>query len=277
VAQGVVWLPEQALLRTQTRGWVQAVHVADGQTVQPGDAVLTLHNPDLQAEAGRLLAKVQDLQADEARALRDDPTAVAAAGHALQAALADWLQNRQQLQELTLRAQAPGRIALAHAADLPGRHLPRGTLVGHVMTAGPGIVQVAIAQENAAVWPTVPSPVQVLALGGASASLGAPGALPHSHPQPGLWRGLTSGAQHQLPAAALGSRSGGRVPVDPADAQGLRAMQPVVVGEVQLQGAAADRIGQRVLVRFEHGSAPLLLQAARALQQQVLRHFNPAQ
>ena len=76
----------------------------------------------------------------------------------------------------------------------------------------------------------------------------------------------------------LGSHAGParRIAVDLADPAGLRPMQTVVLGEVQLQGAAASHIGQRVLVRFEHGHAPLVVQAARAGQQLLLRHFNPA-
>ena len=78
--------------------------------------------------------------------------------------------------------------------------------------------------------------------------------------------------------------------MDAADPQGLRPAQAVLVGQVELlptqpreRGAPPDplqddldhRQGQRMLVRIEHGHAPLLLQAAQALQQSLLRHFNP--
>ena len=184
--------------------------------------------------------------------------------HALQAAQADWAQTQQRLQHLTVRAQAAGLVAINHSADLPGRHVARGQLLAHVITGEPGIVKLAMAQDQAAALPAQAGLVQVLA------------ADDHGKPRVGRWLGAATGALAQLPSAALGSKSGGRIAVDLADPAGLRPMQTVVLGEVQLQGAAASHIGQRVLVRFEHGHAPLVVQAARAGQQLLLRHFNPA-
>jgi len=48
------------------------------------------------------------------------------------------------------------------------------------------------------------------------------------------------------------------------------------VGELQLEGPAAHRLGERVLVRFEQGRAPLLWQLADHVQKQLLHHFNPS-
>ena len=122
----------------------------------------------------------------------------------------------------------------------------------------------------------------------------------------GRWDGQASGAGARLPSAALGERSGGPIPTDPADAEGLRPAQAVLLAEIQLEpgsvvdsaawpasspgsartagapggrvGAmAAERIGERVWVRFRHGWSPLARQAARSAQQLVLRHFNPGQ
>ena len=264
VAQGVLWLPEHALVRAQTSGFVTDVWVADGQTVQAGDPVLTLRAPALQAEAERLQGRLLHLQAEQEGALRTDAAAAAAAAHALQAAQAEWAQTQQRLQRLTVRAQAAGLIAISHSADLPGRYVQRGQLLAHVITGQAGIVKLALAQDQAARLPAQAGLVQVLA------------ADDSSTPRVGRWLGAATGALAQLPSAALGSRSGGRIGVDVADPAGLRPLQAVVLGEVQLQGGAASHIGQRVLVRFEQGHAPLLVQAARAGQQLLLRHFNPA-
>ena len=86
----------------------------------------------------------------------------------------------------------------------------------------------------------------------------------------------------QLPSAALSARHGGDIVTDPADAEDLRPLEPVVVLDVLLRaspgqapGAAGERIGERAWVRFATGSRPLALEMARALRQQVLRRFNP--
>lgn len=272
VAQGVLWMPESALVRAQASGFVARVLVADGQAVQPGDAVLTLHAPALQAQADNLQGRVEELQAQHLQALHNDGATATAADHALRAAQADLAHAQQRLEQLTVRAPTSGHIAIAQAADLPGRYIERGTLLAHVLTPDAGIVKLAIAQDDAARLPRYPTAVQVLAADNTSTPLA------------GRWLGAATGAHALLPSAALGSRSGGRLRTDPADATGRRPAQPVVLGDVQLQGVlpttlgprVGQRVGQRVLVRFEHGQAPLLTQAARSGQQLLLRHFNPS-
>jgi putative peptide zinc metalloprotease protein len=273
VAQGVMWLPEHALVRSQATGMVGEVLVADGQLVQPGDAVVQLVSPALRSDVERLQGLVQQLLAEQVRTLQAEPAQAIQAEHRLQATLAELAQSEERLAKLTVRAQAHGRIVIERAADWPGRHVQRGALLAHVITGEPGIVQVAIPHDRAARlgerdaasgMQAFAAPVQVLAAD--------PGAAPRwAH-----WVGKPSGGVTQLPSAALGDRSGGRITTDAADRSGLRPAQPVLVGELQLEGASAHRLGERVLVRFEQGRAPLLLQLADHVQKQLLHHFNPS-
>lgn len=272
VAQGVMWLPEHALVRSQATGLIGEVLVADGQSVKAGDAVVRLVSPTLQADVERLQGRVQELLAEQVRTLQLEPAQAIQSEHKLQAALAELTQSEERLARLTVRAQASGRIVIERAADWPGRHVQRGALLAHVITGEPGIVQVAIPHdratrlgelEGAAGAEAFAARVQVQ-----SADAAAPPLWAH-------WLGKPSGGVTQLPSAALGDRSGGRITTDAADRSGLRPAQPVLVGELQLEGHSTHRLGERVLVRFEHGRSPLLLQWADHVQKQVLHHFNP--
>ncbi len=285
VVQGVLWLPEKALVRTQVAGFVDAVMVVDGQAVHAGDSVLRLHAPGLQADVDRLRGRVEALLAEQAQTLRDDPARAVGAAHGLLAARAELAQLEERMQQLDVRAQADGHITVARAADLPGRYLQRGDLVAQVLSGDAGIVQLAIPQDQVARVGAYRGRVEVRAADAAAPVL-------HGH-----WAGTSAGGGAALPSAALGQPAGGRLAVDPADRSGLRPAQAVVRGDVQLETPAAasigaqvaevtgqpigqhigQRIGERMLVRFEHGRAPLAWQAARGLQQQLLRHFNPAQ
>ena len=303
VAQGIRWLPEHALVRSQAPGVVGEVLVSDGQAVQAGDAVMQLVSPTLQTDVERLRGRVQGLLAEQARALQTEPATAVQAEHTLHASMAELAQAEERLGRLTVRTQAAGRVVIDHAADLPGRHVQRGALLAHVITGEPGIVRLAVPHDSAlhiaALERTTPG------AGGTTAGT-ARDALPlqtqtqtqaqtqtqtqaqamqvrvqvqgvdlASPPRIARWAGRPSGGVTQLPSAALGDRSGGRITTDLSDSSGLRPAQPVLVGELQLEGAAASRIGERVLVRFEHGHLPLLLQLAGKVQQQLLRHFNP--
>ncbi|MDZ7854883.1 biotin/lipoyl-binding protein [Sphaerotilus sp.] len=264
LAQGVLWPPEDALVRNPTAGFVAEVLVADGQAVPSGQPLLRLESPALQAERERLAGRIEVLQAERFQALRLDKAQLAAVDHALQAAQAELDRTDGQLAGLLVRAQVAGRVHLTGMADLPGRWLARGALLGHVETDAPGRVRVVVAQGDAALVTAHRGPVEVWLLG------------THSPAQRGALLGTPSGGGAPLPSAALGERHGGGIATDPADPQGLRPAQPVLQADVQLEHAIGERIGARAWVRFERPRTPLAWQAVRALQQQLLQHLGAA-
>jgi putative peptide zinc metalloprotease protein len=82
-------------------------------------------------------------------------------------------------------------------------------------------------------------------------------------------------ATNTLPSSALGTRGGGSIAVDPMDKDGLKAVDNVFQFELKLADAAyIDRFGQRVHVRFDHGSEPLAVQWGRSLHQLFMREFG---
>lgn len=265
--QGVWWQPEDALVRTGVEGFVADVVARHGQAVQPGDVLLRLHAPAVEADHARLAARVEALQSEHWQALRDDPPRAVQLDHELAATHAELARAQAQLDSRLVRARSAGRIALAGESDLPGRWLPRGSLVAHLVTAEPPIVQVAVPHDAAALVASASRRVELLRAG------------PWAPPLVARWDGQLSGAGAALPSPALGERSGGEVATDPADSRGLTPLRAVAIAQLRLEpaqdGARGERIGERVRVRFDHGRAPLAWQAARVLRQTVLRHFQP--
>jgi putative peptide zinc metalloprotease protein len=85
---------------------------------------------------------------------------------------------------------------------------------------------------------------------------------------------IVPAADLKLPSAALGAATGGIIPVDPTDPDGLRALESFFQLDLSLaEGVRDPNIGGRVYVRFEHGSLPLALQWYRSLLQLFLRKF----
>ena len=266
--QGVVWRPDAALLRVPTAGFVDAVLVQDGDAVRAGQPLLRLRAPELQAELTRLDGRVEAAQAERFQAIAPGqaPTHAGAADHALQTARAERADAARRLDQLLIRAPADGRVRLVGAADLPGRHLARGTLLGHLDSGAPGLVRIAIAQAQAARVVGHAGPVEVRLAGADGESVLS-----------GRIVGAPSGGEARLPAAALGERGGGPFALDPADPDGLRPLQPVLLADVRLDVPVGDRIGARAHVRLLHGRAPLAWQLVRALRQQVLPQVHPSQ
>ena len=285
MVQGVVWPPDQAQLRAQEDGFVAHVFVTDGQFVQAGDVVLELANPTLNAGLASQQARVQALEA----ALFDaQPGHGAAAGDSraeLTAAQAELQRLSDRRAALALRAETAGRVALPQASDLPGQYVRRGRLLGQVLGSGAGTVRMALPEADARLLRQVAT-----AAGVRLAS--APGTL-----RQGTLVRDAGGATLQLPSAALSARHGGSIATDPQDPDDLRPLQPVVVLDLRLEAEPAagrgvaeragerigermgermgERIGERAWVRLDAGFAPLGVQAALALQQQVRQRFNP--
>lgn len=271
LVQGVVWPPDQAQLRADEGGVVEAVLVSDGQSVMTGDVVLRLANSQLYASHAKQSARVSALETSLFDALpggsaQSGDGRAGSARAELAAAQAELDRLGERLNSLVLRAGAAGRVVLPQGGDLAGQFVRRGSLLGQVLTDAPPIVRVALPEAQATDLRRLDSTV--------SAWLST---SPHAVRSARLMRDSV-GAVMQLPSAALSSRQGGDVPTDPRDPDDLKPMQPVVLLDVQLSqtdSISAERIGERAWVRFESGRVPLLLQLVQAMRQQVLQRFNP--
>ena len=265
VAEGVVWLPEQALVRAGASGFVAQLHVADGEKVRAGQLLVTLHAPALEADVARLDGEIQALETEGFQALRRDAARAVDTERALDAARAELAHALAQQQQLAIVAGADGVVAIPRAADLPGRFVKQGSTLAQVLTDAPATVRVALPQAQATLVQGDTRGVQVrLAEDGSTA-------------WPATLLGGATGAVSELPSAALGDHGGGDIVTDPADRSGRKTAEAVVLADVRLAGRPASRTGGRATVRFDHGWSPLALQAARGLQQLLLQHFNPAQ
>jgi len=263
VVQGVVWLPEQALLRAGTSGFISQVDAADGARVAAGDRLFTLEAPALQLERARLQARLDELDTERFQALRSDRPRAASVAQDLAQAEAELARLDERQAQLGVSAQRSGTVVLAHAADLPGRWVPQGTVLGQVLAPGATTVRVAIAQEQAALVQAHTRAVSVRLAD-------APGSA-----WPAELLRSDGGTARQLPSAALSDTRGGAIATDPTDP--LLPLRPVVLADVRLAADLGPRAGGRAWVRFDHGLAPLAWQWARRAQQLLLRHFNPAQ
>ena len=266
LVQGVVWPSERAQLRAEEAGFVHGLLAQDGQALQQGDPVLQLANPLLQAQLERQTARVAALQTELARA---QPGSGAGAGDAhaeLAAAMAERERIEQRVAALLMRAGVAGRLALPSAADLEGRFVKQGQLLGQVLDAEPLAVRVAVPEAEAGDLQREAQEVSVRLA-----------ATPSERHAAILIRdGI--GAVRQLPSAALSSRHGGPVVTEPQDSDALRPLHPVVLLDVRLQSlppTPGGRLGERAWVRFDAGWSPLALQWGRGLHRQVLGRFNP--
>lgn len=263
VAQGVIWVPDQAQTRTESGGFIAAFTVRDGEPVVAGQRVAVLSDPALLVEASRIHHNIVQMETERHRLMLSDPVGAADTAAQLQRLRSDLAEVEQRLAQLDIRASVVGRLSMPHQADREGGYVPKGSVLGHVVVGGASTVRVAVSEHAAALLMADTRAITVRLAE-------APGVV-----LPAVRTNTTTAASQRLPSAALADRSNGPHMVDPSDPQHLRTREPVFLVDLVLPNGLAERIGGRVWVRFEHSATPLALQWGRQLQQLFLRSFKP--
>ncbi|WP_266168847.1 hypothetical protein [Dyella subtropica] len=261
-AQGVVWLPNHAMLHAQENGFFAQWLVQPGQAVSRGQPVYTLANPQLQAELAVNKAKFEQAQARYDAEQFTDPVKAGVSGRQLQEAREVMERAQARAARLVGGANDDGQLIVATAQDMPGHYYKKGELLGYVLAPRELLVRVVVQQDD----------IDLVheRLNGVTLRLSdSLGDVHDSH----VVRSFP-GAVDELPTAALGLNGGGVIPTNPNDTNGLKTLQRVFIVDLALPPDAAPAFGERVHVRFDHGSEPLAKQMLRRLRQVFLSHFS---
>jgi putative peptide zinc metalloprotease protein len=263
IADGVVWLPENARVRPETDGLVVEVLATDGQHVAIGQPLLTLSDPDLIAEHDRLYARLSRFQSEQYGILAREPERARNLAEEIESAQAALRLNETRQAQLVVRAGSAGQLVLPRPADLPGRFLERGTEVGYILADGGAMrARVLLPQEDIALVRERLRDARVWRLE-TSESLSA--RLERAQPAATL----------RLPSAALGDHGGGEIATDATDKDGLTAQEPVFVVDLLMPEARPRRIGGRIEARFDLGYEPIAARVWRRTRQMFLSQLGP--
>jgi putative peptide zinc metalloprotease protein len=262
--EGVIWVPEEAQVRAGTEGFiVDLLAPVDGE-VSRGQPLIQAEEPFLATRVAMLKAQLEELVAKYDASLPVDRVQTAMVRDQIVAAEANLRRSREREADLVFRSPASGRFIVPNAADLAGRFVSKGQLIGYVVEPREQLTaRVALIQDDIAIVRRDTRSVEVMFAGwGAS-------------PVPAKIRREVPGASQQLPTAALGSSGGGPIIVDPRDQKGVTALNQIFQLELTLPGEArAEYLGARVYVRFNHGFEPVGFQMYRAFRRLLLRQFN---
>ena len=263
-SEGVVWLPENAIVRAGTDGFIKRLLVPSGTQVTAGTALVESEEPVLGAQLGVDRARVAELEAQHAAEFFTDQVKAAVTAAELAHARAALANVGERMQNLVITGRSNGTFYLLHPEDLPGRFLHEGQPLGYVLPAGSRIVRVTVTQDD----------IDLVRnhLRGASIRLAErigevwPVRIVREVPQ----------GRDELPSKALGGQGGGSFATDPGDRSGLRTLQRVFQFDLQLPDDARlpAAFGAHVHVRFEHDWEPLGWQIWRRARQLFLSRLQ---
>lgn len=260
--QGVVWLPEQSMIRAGTGCEVVRLLVPAEQFVDKDTPLIRGVDPFLGARIEVYQARLAELYAayhaqplyerQKRRMILDD----------IAAAKADLQNAREKQEHLLIRSPARGRLVLTDARHLLGSFVQKGDLLGYIVSDHQPLVRTVVRQKDIGLVRQRITGVAVRLADQSQRTMRA--SIDRFGPA----------GQLALPSAALGMKGGGEIPVDPSDAEGLQPLDEIFQVDLRLPQAIRNpHIGVRAYVRFEHGTMPLAMQWYRQLRQLLLRRF----
>ena len=263
-AEGVVWLPEQSLVRAGAPGFLRTLEAAPGSRVTAGMPIAHSVDPALDAQVQLSQARVAELEAMHAAEFVIDRAQAEMVMEQLQHERSILERARQRARGLQVAAASEGRFVVARATDLPGRYLRQGELIGYVIGNEPPVVRVVLDQAS----------VEAVARHTRSVEMRLAGALDQA--LPGIILRQIPAGRGEVSRAALVATGGGRIAADPRDPAGRRTLERVFELDVAFEQPPATTLpfGQRVHLRFDHPAEPLAQQLWRPLRRLFLRHFD---
>lgn len=260
-AEGVVDVPERSVLRTLTDGFV-AQRAAAG-VVPAGTEVIVLTNKELAARRTLIQAQRAEI---ELKLIRDSVTnrsSGAILREQLEQANATIARIEEQIDGLSIKLARAGLLVTPNAAGLQDGFVARGTLIGYLIAPGDLVVRTVVPQSASELVRNRLERVDIVLANRQTEVLQAQ--VVRAAPK----------ATRNLPSAVLGSEGGGSIVLDPTVGQMRAALDPVFQFDLSapLTIDSVD-VGQRVYVRFDHGTEPLFYRMARALRQLFLRQFD---
>jgi len=261
-AEGVLWLPEEAMVRAGANGFLMSFLTEPGSRVSATEALFKCDDPALRAQLRRSESKVAELEAAYTAEFAADQVKAQIVRDKLEAERATLARVRERAADLLVRARADGVFVVPDSVDMAGRYYKKGELMGYVLGTARPLARVVVPQEAVDKVRLDTDRVQVRL---------SESPLPVL--QGRVVREVPAGDE-TLPSPALASQAGGEVATDPREAKVPRALRRVFQFDVALDTTERlDHFGQRVYVRFEHKKEPLVVQWYRSVRQLFLTSF----
>jgi putative peptide zinc metalloprotease protein len=261
--EGVLWLPEEAMVRASANGFLRELLVAPGAEVVAGEPLIQSNDPTAVAQLRRSEAKVAELEAEYAAQFVTDRGKAQVVREKLAAEQANLTLVRERVADLVTRARTDGVFIVPQVVDMPGRYHKRGELLGYVVGKSTPLARVVVPQEAVDRVRLTTDRIEV-----------RPVDRPRLLLEGRVLRAVPAGGEY-LPSAALGAEGGGDLAVDPRDSKGPKTLQRTFQFDIELSGLQAmDHFGQHVFVRFDHHMEPLSVQWYRSIRLLLLTNFN---
>jgi len=258
--QGVVWLPDDAVIRASNECEIIESYKQPGVPVSEGDTLFICDDPIAKTRQQELQARVDELEVKRAGAITRDPLARSALDAEIKASEVALSDAQFRVNETIQVAKANGRFDIVGTSALAGRSVNRGEIVGYIIPTSGRTVRVALPERLIGRVDEDLERVEVR--------------IPGSNGSAKIYHAnviqRTPKATRTVASAALSTYGGGSHEADPRG-DGRLLIDPVFDFELDWpEEEGSMPIGAHVGVRFVYTSSPL----ARRLQDSILTVFE---
>lgn len=262
-SEGIVWIPEQAMVRAGTDGFIERIEAVPDTRVKKGDVLIVCSDPLLSANVSILEAKVAELKNRYDSERYTDRVKARITREELDSVRADLARSIERFAELDIRSNSVGKFVLPGAEDLPGRYIRKGDLVAFVLDIERPVVRAVIPQADVDLIRKSDRGIQVRLAEQIDRIYDAE-----------VVREIP-GAVERLPSTVLGVAGGGEIALDPRDAGGLKSLESMFQLDIRLkQPVSGVNVGGRAYIRFDHGVKPLAFQWYRDIRRLFIKRFH---
>ncbi len=263
VSQGVLWFPDEAIVRAREDGFVDRLVANPGTPVKRGDLIVECSDPLLPARVRVLEAQVRALEATYDAEFRTEKVKAEVTAHELESAREELNDAQTRFRNLSVYSMADGIFVSPLARDLIGKFVKRGEILGYVLDMAAITARVAVSQSYVDLVRNRTRAVRVRLAEKLAQTL--PASLIREVPA----------ATDKLPSKVLGQVGGGEIAIDPRDAGGTKAFQKIFLFDIRLPpGTDLFSVGGRVYARIDHGWEPLIWRWYRSIRELLLRRFK---
>lgn len=262
VAQGVVWPSDESRLVATVDGFIAEVPVASGSPIHAQTMVLRCEDPELASQVRRLTAELGELQARHQLSRVNDLAEAEMFKDEIAKVEAELGRAQERQRELVVQSRSGGTLYLHNQEDLAGRFVRRGTLLGYVLDPQRMHIRVLVPQQDIDLVRSDTKEVRVRLAEKLGQEL--PATIVRQIPA----------ATHELPSPALSTEGGGLFALDPKHPDKPQVFERLFQLDLRLEQPLADKVEERVYVRFSHSPEPLVYRWWRSLRRLLMSRFE---
>ena len=269
VAPGVIEVTDTRILRAECPGFVEKVHVHDGDVVADGTLLIELRNDEVASGFARTERNVEAQEQRTRHAYsREDVSAYQTELSKLDGLKSGLAQNRLYLGTLSIRAPIAGRISGRLLPQMAGSFMQSGSEILRIGETTGREIKVAVAQGAEPHFRTALGQLVAVRVEGREVALS------------GILKNFAGEASRTIPHAALTAPADGPLPVRRAegtsqDAAKFELADPHFTATVGLPAQAAELAdGELARVKFHSTQSVTLFNELRSAVARWTRKFG---